>query len=183
MTMSKADKRGFQKDLKEGPDRSRLFWWLVEHASEIRRERGAKRIDWHRHCARFAKLAITDANGQRPTPETARKTWLRVRQFLAKEPPLTVPETDRLPPPSRQRADWQPPLAEVPRTAPALPYRRYEPEEELPPRRPSALPPSQAPPATSKPMTIDDLTPEARAKIDRVKSELAEDARKRFGHL
>jgi hypothetical protein len=32
-------------------------------------------------------------------------------------------------------------------------------------------------------MTIDDLTPEARAKIDRVKSELAEEDRKRFGRF
>ena len=53
-------------------------------------------------------------------------------------------------------------------------------EEELPPR--AAPDPAQpAAGASQKKMTIDDLSPEARAKIDKLRRQFAETDRKRFG--
>jgi hypothetical protein len=123
MTMSKAEKRRFDRDLTEGPDHSPLFWWMVKHADEMTRQRGTKRMDWSRHCVRFAKLGITDARGHQPTVATARKTWWRVRQYLATRPAASREKVRTPSPPSRQRTDWQPPLARAaqpstPRTSP-----------------------------------------------------------------
>jgi hypothetical protein len=136
---------------------------------------------WDEIAAVVSEQGYVSARGDPLNGNAVRRVFRRVERDVKRQEMDAARQ--RVTSPSRQRSDWQPPLAEAPRTAPALPYRRYEPEEELPPRRPSALPPSQAPPATSKPMTIEDLTPEARAKIDRVKSELAEEDRKRFGRF
>jgi hypothetical protein len=183
MKISKRELRAMREEVRQGPDRSSLYWWMVDHHAALLAEGKAGRMPWLKLCKRFIARGLTDGQGKPPTPLRASRTWRDATievKAAANRAAASPPVPSR---PSRQRADWQPPLVEAPRTAPALPYRRYEPEEELPPRRPSALPPSQAPPATSKPMTIDDLTPEARAKIERVKSELAAEDRKRFGHL
>ncbi len=38
---------------------------------------------WDKLCKRFAEHGLTDNRGVQATPETARKTWLRVRRFVA----------------------------------------------------------------------------------------------------
>ena len=73
MPMTKAEIRALRRDVKEGSDRSPLFWWLVEHSDEFLREGATERIAWEKHCARFARLGVSDAAGKAPTPATARK--------------------------------------------------------------------------------------------------------------
>lgn len=127
-------------------------------------------------------MGLLDGSGKPPSIQSARKTWSKVKDDAAKA--KTAPDhTPRSAPPSRQRSDWQPPLADIPRTVPALRYRREEPDQTLPPRREVTTPPSQGPPNEADPITIDDLSPEARAKIERLRRTLEGDGRKKFGHF
>ncbi len=130
MGMSKTERRRFRKDVKEGGDRSPLFWWLVDHAEELTRERAARRIAWEKHCARFERLGILDATGNPPSVATARKTWWRVRKFLADHPPPDGPPgvAHR----SRAKATWQPPVAARPDASPAQADWLPPPKRNLP---------------------------------------------------
>ncbi len=170
--------------VRRGPDRSALFWWMVDHHSELVKDGATGRMPWQRLCKNFVAEGLTDGNGKPPTPARAGKTWREACiavEGIGRRASSTAQKP--LAPPSRQHPDWQPPLADAPRTAPALQYRRDEPEEVLPPRQTDLSPPSQAPPASSKPKTIADLSPEGRAKIERLKRTLQEDDRKKFGHM
>jgi hypothetical protein len=165
------------------PRHGELYRWLLKNHRLVEAGFKATGAGWDGLAAVVKEAGVAGRFGAAPNERSVRKVWLRVCADIEAAAAVRAAAGKRRRNRSRSDSNWQPPLAEPPRTAPALPYRRYEPEEELPPRRPSALPPTQAPPATSKPMTIDDLTPEARAKIDRVKAELAEEDRKRFGRF
>jgi len=130
----------------------------------------------------LSKRGYVGSRGGPLNGHAVRRVFRRVERDLRRKEVAAANQPNRPAPPSRQHPDWQPPLADTPRTGPALPYRRDEPEEVLPPRRPAPLPPSQASPAKAAPLTINDMSPEARAKIERVRQQLREDDRKRFGH-
>ena len=176
MPMTKAEIRALRRDVKEGSDRSPLFWWLVEHSDEFLREGATERIAWEKHCARFARLGVSDAAGKAPTPATARKTWWRVRKFLAANPPRTNPKAAY---PSAQLPAWQPPV--VAAHQPAAPA--YKPD--LVTSRPSAVPPSHAPPnppaqaeTTTSPSQggAVELTAHAKAELEKLQRMFTDDA-------
>jgi len=189
MPMSKKELDSFRRDIARGPYRPPLFWWLLEHYDELTAEHASTRQDWISHCKRMAGQGVVDARGQTPSCETARKAWQKVRKEVAagrvKRPGDTVPPT----PPSRQRADWQPPVADADRTIPALRYRRDDLEEEPPARRSVALPPSQAPPSfppvgansSASLKQEEELSPHAEAQLKKLDLLFAKTDRKRFG--
>jgi hypothetical protein len=99
-------------------DRSPLFWFLVEQHDELVEHAAGKRMRWDTLCKHFAEHGLTDRRGAQATPETARKTWQRARQFVAqvrarkqaadalKKPGQTYP--------SNRSPDWRPEV--VPQT-------------------------------------------------------------------
>src|SRR5271157_2848060 len=68
------------------PFRSPLFWWLFEHHDELAVEAAGSRVGlpWSRLCSGFAEAGLTAVDGTAVKPETARKTWQRVRKEKAR---------------------------------------------------------------------------------------------------
>ncbi len=108
------------KDIVEGPQRSSLFYWLVEHHDEIAQAAAGRCIRWEPLRIRFAELGLTDADGKPPTAETSRLTWFRVRREVQKH--RTLRATGMLPRlaprPQRPPADWVPPALAQPNAPP-----------------------------------------------------------------
>lgn len=72
-------------DIKRPPDRSALFYWLVDHHDELATASRARPMPWGSLCARFQSLGLTNRDGNPVTEETARKTWRRARAFVARQ--------------------------------------------------------------------------------------------------
>jgi hypothetical protein len=187
MKASRRVLKAMREEVRQGPYRSTLYWWMVDNHSDLVEEGPNGRMPWIKLCKRFANLGLTDGAGKPPTQTRAAKTWLEacaaVRDAAARE--LATAQLPRPPPPSRQRADWQPPVTTAPPPPPT--YRQHpgheEAEEQLPPRRPLAKPSAREAPGEAKKMTIEDLNPEARAQIERLRQDFAETDRKRFGRF
>jgi hypothetical protein len=189
MPMSKKELDAFRRTIARGPYKSPLFWWLVEQYDELTAEHAASRQDWKRHCATMARDGVVDAKGNPPNPEAARKAWQVARKEVAagraKRPPPPQPKPAAR---SRQRGDWSPPVTAG--EAPAPVVAAYRPISE-PIRSEEGPSPRQAEPAPSLPPAssatgsspLDDLPPEAKAKIDRLRQAFAETDRKRFGRF
>jgi hypothetical protein len=107
------------------PFRSPLFWWLFERHDEFAAEAAASRIGlpWSRLCSRFAEAGLTAVDGTAVKPETARKTWQRVRKEKARlraleaeaeaERAFRRAHDPRRNMPSRMSGRYEAPLAEV----------------------------------------------------------------------
>ena len=186
MPMSKKELDAFRQAITRGPDRSPLFWWLVEQHDELTADGAAGRQDWKRHCATMARDGVVDAKGKPPNIEAARKAWQIVRKEVATGR-AKRPATSESPPTarSRQQGNCSPPITAARASAqlqPPVPtIRGYDLDEELPPRRPMAEPGAGSDGTPEKKMTIADLSPEGRAKIERLRQQFAETDRKRFG--
>jgi hypothetical protein len=118
------------------PFRSPLFWWLFEHHDELAVEAAGSRVGlpWSRLCSGFAEAGLTAVDGTAVKPETARKTWQRVRKEKARlrkqeaeaeaERALRRAQDPRRNMPSRMSGRYEAPLAEVqPRRAVVQPPR------------------------------------------------------------
>jgi hypothetical protein len=106
--------RSVVREITHGANRSSLFWWMVENHDQLASAVGGRRLQWTRLSARFAKLGLTDANGQVPSEQTARKTWQRVRRAVAKARELAAANESARPQrryPSRISPEWRPPIA------------------------------------------------------------------------
>ena len=107
------------------PFRSPLFWWLFEHHDELAVEAAGSRVGlpWSRLCSGFAEAGLTAVDGTAVKPETARKTWQRVRKEKARlraqeaeaeaERALRRAQDPRRNMPSRMSGRYEAPLAEV----------------------------------------------------------------------
>jgi hypothetical protein len=71
------------RDPRQG-GRSRLYFWMRNHHDELRDGFVAHRPDWRLLAQEFTRLGLTDRNGVSVKPETARKTWVRVRADVAR---------------------------------------------------------------------------------------------------
>ncbi len=116
------------------PFRSPLFWWLFEHHDELAVEAAGSRVGvpWSRLCSGFAEAGLTAVDGTAVKPETARKTWQRVRKEKARlrareaeaeaERALRRAQDPRRNMPSRMSGRYEAPLAVVqPRRAVSQP--------------------------------------------------------------
>jgi hypothetical protein len=128
------------------PLRSPLFWWLFEHHDELLAGTAASRVGmpWSRLCGGFAEVGLTSVDGGVVGPETARKTWQRVRKEKARlrrleaeaeaDRALRRAQDPRRNMPSRMSGRYEAPLAEV------QPRRGV-----VEPPRPQSLPVADAP--------------------------------------
>ena len=153
--------------------RSSLYRWLAENHDGIAEAVvGGRVIGWSKLVEDFAALGLVDGSGKPPSPQSARKTWGRVKADIAKVRAEKVAAAPSAPAHrSRSQSGWQPPV-----TVPSPPTGRREP---LPYVHPAPLDAGTNVP--EKKMTYDDLSPEAMAKIDSVRESFAETDRKRFG--
>lgn len=139
------------KDVGRPDNRSPLFWWLLENHDGIIAAAAGRRLRWHKLCAHFQTLGLTDTTGKAATPSNARATWVKVRQEVAR---LRSRETVSAPTPaspSRLPATW----------------------------RPVEVEPNPAPPLVPARVSVDDETDEQRsrrgqASILRLRKKLAE---------
>lgn len=63
--------------------KSSLEAWMTEHHDAFALRLKERIADWAILCALFEEAKLTDRSGRTPKPETARKTWQRVRQRVA----------------------------------------------------------------------------------------------------
>lgn len=178
MKISRRLIREMREEVREGPYRSPLFWWMVKHHDALLAEGNEGRMPWQRLCRRFAEQGVIDGSGQSPTVARAGKTWRDVERWLAERP-----EQSRRQEPQRSRprpAEWQPSPA-TSRQA-AHPTQPAEQVHHPPPARSAPMaPPVSAAASGAKPtLRIEDLPPEARAEFEKLDRGLAEFDRKRF---
>ncbi len=71
--------------LLQGPERSTLFWWLVEHHDELIEAKGHKRTRWGPLALQLASYGLTDRENKAASPAVVRLTWQRARKYVAGE--------------------------------------------------------------------------------------------------
>jgi hypothetical protein len=155
MTISKRELRAMREEVRQGPDRSSLYWWMVDHHAALLAEGKAGRMPWLKLCKRFIAQGLTDGQGKPPTPLRASGTWREatIEVKAAADRAAASPPVPSLP--SRQRADWQPPVARI-----------------LPPSTRRASPPPAANPIPAQ-EGDEHLPEEVRAKLAAVEGRLA----------
>lgn len=120
--------------LAQGPERSRLFWWMYDRHALLERTWAGQRINWAHFCQQAAEAGLTDHKGKSPARLTAAKTWERVRQLKAREQAARdKPRRTR----SREaergaNADRPPPVVSTPTPRPPVPYHPPPPSAMLP---------------------------------------------------
>jgi hypothetical protein len=75
--------------------RSTLSRWMRENHDAFAARLAVRRADWTVLAALFENAGLTDGEGKTATAETARKTWQRVRQHVARvraSLPVSSPE-------------------------------------------------------------------------------------------
>jgi hypothetical protein len=173
-----------RRKIRQGPDRSPLFVWMVDHHADLMTKDRSRRMPWIQLCVDFAKLGLKDGQGKPPTPKRAGETWreacaeVKAEAERANKAGRSTPPVQR----SRRQSDWQPdsrPSSSQPPSAPA-PIRQQEPSRE-PPQQPAQAASSPLPPSSPGKNKLDDLSPEVKAKFDRLREAFAETDRRRFG--
>lgn len=84
MTRKRPGLPAILEHLKQGPERSSLFWWLHEHHDELMAASAGRRIRWEPMVETFADLGLSDRTGKSASATSARQTWLRVRKLVAR---------------------------------------------------------------------------------------------------
>lgn len=111
MTTKRSALKAVLGDIERPPDRSALFYWLVDHHDELAAASRARPMPWASLCARFRSLGLTNRDGKPVTEETARKTWRRARAFVAQ---LQVADAARREAAAYERATGSSPLVRHP---------------------------------------------------------------------
>lgn len=179
-------------------ERSPLFWFLYENHDELRAATQGQRIRWPQFVEHIIEIGLTDRRGATPSTSTTRRTWLRVRAYVASErtrlppsatssaSPRSMPSAENARPIPALASAWeiQPEIVVRPTTAPSstalLPVASLETwpvptGQSAPPG--TFLTPVAAPQMPSTPATRV-RSPEAQARIDailgRVRAQLDE---------
>jgi hypothetical protein len=111
--------------------RSPVSRWMRENHDAFAARLAVRRANWIALAGLFEKAGLTDGDGKTITAETARKTWLRVRQHMARvraSTPTSSGEPVNTAGPSRQSAVTTVDLAGQP--GPSLPPERPLPAVE-----------------------------------------------------
>ena len=109
MSNKRPDVEAVVNYLRQGPDRSTLFWWLAEHHDALMEASDGKPIRWGPLASRLASFGLTDREGKPASPETVRLTWKRVRRFVADQAAAKLArDRTRKVQPSRMPATWRP---------------------------------------------------------------------------
>lgn len=122
--------------------RSPLAQWMFRHHAAFAALLIETGVNWERLAGGFEKLGLTDALGKPPQPDTAKMTWHRVRQELARQGLMAKPHRRRTGKPSigASRAPSTPSEA-APAPAPA---GRFKPVRKREPAPPQEMTPEEA---------------------------------------
>lgn len=124
-----------QQEVQQGPYRSTLFCWMVDHHAELLALGNGGRMPWLMLCKRFVKRGLTDGVGKVPTPIRASRTWreacIEVQARLDRKAAAEV--AHGLSSHRRRQADWQPPLAQSAHGETAQKPTRSGPKATTPP--------------------------------------------------
>jgi hypothetical protein len=106
MKTSQRQLKAMQRDVRQGPDRSTLFWWMVDHHDYLVVEGRRGRMPWLKLCKRFAVEGLTDGSGKPATPKRAGETWREacVEVKAAAERVAATAQMRRPPPPAPRLA-------------------------------------------------------------------------------
>lgn len=157
MSKSKRALGAILKSIRQGPERSPLFWWMLDNYENLAKAAEGTRIRWEPLRARFAELGLLDGAGKTPSAQNARQTWLSVRQLVeSREAAARQRGTAGLQP-SRLPATWRPPVAQHARPV-------------VQPRYP---PPGTPSPASTPPAAAPELNDKAQAMLDSLDRQLA----------
>ncbi len=124
---------------------------------------------WNEVAAILSKRGYLSCRGDPLNGHAVRRVFRRVEKDLAREE--TARQPTRASPPSRQHPDWQPPIADAPQSAP--PPRGSHASPNLPMARTIT-------PASQEKV---ELTPHAKAELEKLARMFAQTDRKRFGNL
>ncbi len=92
-----------------------LYKWMATNHAKMAAAAARGRVTvWTDLVRDFEALGLLDGHGKAPSVQSARKTWGRVKDDVEKARQEAC-RALRPSPPSRQRADWQPPVAQVQR--------------------------------------------------------------------
>ena len=76
---------GVPEPVLKGSERSALFWLLYQHHDALWDKWNGRRVDWKLVSAWAEAQQAWDRNGRTPQPDTAQRTWHRVRALVARE--------------------------------------------------------------------------------------------------
>lgn len=172
-----------KRKIQHGHGRSSLFVWMFDHHADLMTKDRSGRMPWTDLCADFVELGLKDGEGKLPTPKRAGATWRAVCAEIEAQAKRAESEQRSAPPVHRSRRGetWTPPITEAPAPAHRTLPEPNRPEDRPTPRRPEAVPSAPTASSTTGSNPLDDLPPEAKAKIDRLRQAFAETDRKRFG--
>ena len=85
MKTKRAGVRAVLKQVRQRPDRSSLFHWMVQHHDQMLAEADGGKLIWPELCVTFAALGLTNQKGAPANEPTARKTWERARKEVAEK--------------------------------------------------------------------------------------------------
>lgn len=172
MRTSKRELRKMQTAVSRGPDRSSLFWWMVDHHADLLAKGSRGRMPWKLLCQDFIAKGLFDGSGKSPTELRASRTWREACEEVRRQAPTqSTPVLRR----SRPAGNWSPPVAET-----AEPPRRAA----SPPVEPRA---SATPTALTGPLSgsrpAADRDPTVEEQLAEVRRQFAANDRKRFGSM
>jgi hypothetical protein len=155
--------------------------WLKKNKRRVRAVFKSTGAGWDGVVAALADAGINNRDGKPPNRKSVPRVWARV---CTDEPAATAKRAETATATShrsRRSSDWQPdsrPSSSQPPLSPA-PLRQQVLSRE--PQQPmqAASPPSAS--GSSKKGKLDDLPPEVKAKFDKLRKQLAETNRTRFG--
>ena len=109
MRTSRRKLDAMREEVRQGPDRSPLYWWMVRHFTDLVEEGRSGRMPWKRLCVRLLAEGILDGSGKAPTPARAAKTWIDAcREVEARSKRIRSADERQVPARSRPDPDWQP---------------------------------------------------------------------------
>ena len=114
MSKSKRALSAILASIRQGPERSPLFWWMLDNYEDLAKAADGTRIRWEPLRARFADLGLLDGAGKTPSAQNARQTWLSVRQLVESREAAARQKASGRQPPSRMPATWRPQEATAP---------------------------------------------------------------------
>lgn len=114
MSKSKRALGAILKSIRHGPERSPLFWWMLDNYETLAKAAEGTRIRWEPLRARFAELGLVDGAGKTPSAQNARQTWLSVRQLVESREAAARQRGTATLQPSRLPATWRPQEATPP---------------------------------------------------------------------
>ena len=166
------------------PRTSDLYGWLRSRHREVAALINRRTRDWTKIATEVAAEGVVGANGQPASPDALRKMWSRVDRDVKQEEAERSAKRVARKAPNRspqQTAGRHEVVPAMPRTL--TPVRVPEPAHHPPLAAAQTVASEQGAPAPTpaKRLTVEDLPPEARAHLDKLRKGLTDWDRRRHG--